>query len=299
MRLITSAILALFAVLAIWLWGFGGADQVSAFATNAQREAQNAMAGTLRALQAGQPGALMGLWALCFAYGFVHAAGPGHGKLVIGGYGVGARVPMRRLSLLAVASSLAQSLTAVIFVYAAVLILGWTRQRVAGVADQVMAPLSYGLIGLVGLWLAWRGINAWRSKPAHDSHEYGDDGRCQTCGHAHGPTLAQAYAVSGWREAVSIIASIAIRPCTGAVFLLILTWRLDLVWAGIIGTFVMGVGTASITVLVAIAAVGLRESALAQIAGSARVSRVMASVQMLAGGIIAVLALQLMMRSWP
>jgi ABC-type nickel/cobalt efflux system permease component RcnA len=253
------------------------------------------MAGTLRSLQAGQPGALAALWGLCFTYGFVHAAGPGHGKLVIGGYGVGARVPVMRLSGLAVASSLAQALTAVVFVYGAVVLLGWTRQQVSGAADQVMAPLSYGLIALIGLWLAWRGIRGWTTKPAHDH----DGGHCHSCGHAHGPTVAQAEAMTGWREALSIIGAIAIRPCTGAVFLLILTWRLDLVWAGIIGAFVMGLGTASITLIVAIASVSLRESALAQIAGSATTARVMASVQMLAGGIVALLAVQLMLRSWP
>ena len=295
MRIAAGVLLAVFAGLALWLWGFGGADDVSRVATEAQRNAQNAMAGSLRALQAGQPGALAGLWGLCFAYGFVHAAGPGHGKLVIGGYGVGARVPLRRLSMLALASSLAQALTAVVFVYTAVLVLGWTRQQVSGAADQVMAPLSYGLIGLIGVYLLWRGIKALRTRPAHDH----DGGHCHTCGHAHGPTVAQAQAMTGWREAVSIIGAIAIRPCTGAVFLLILTWRLDLVWAGIIGSFVMGLGTATITMLVAFAAVGLRESALAQMAGSVTVARMMAAVQMLMGGIVVVLALQLMLRSWP
>lgn len=295
MRLAGGVLLLIFAALAVWLWGFDGSDQISRLAIEAQHSAQNAMAGSLRALQAGQPGALAALWGLCFAYGFVHAAGPGHGKLVIGGYGLGARVPVVRLSLLAIASSLAQALMAVVFVYAAVLLLGWTRQQVAGVADQVMAPLSYGLIGLIGVWLAWRGIRGWRTRPAHD-HE---GGHCHSCGHAHAPTVAQAEAVSGWREAVSIIGAIAIRPCTGAIFLLILTWRLDLVWAGILGTFIMGMGTASISLLVALAAVGLRESALAQIAGSVTTARVMAAVQMLAGGIVALLALQLMLRSWP
>ncbi|SEW23409.1 ABC-type nickel/cobalt efflux system, permease component RcnA [Cognatiyoonia koreensis] len=292
MRLTGLMFLAVLTVLALWLWGLGGADVVSRWAADMQRVAQNAMAGALRALRANEPGALASLWGLCFAYGFVHAAGPGHGKLIIGGYGVGARVPLKRLSLLALGSSLAQALTAVVFVYAAVLVLGWTRQQVAGTANQIMAPLSYALIGLIGLWLMWRGIKAWRTQPAHDHA----GGHCSTCGHAHGPTLAQAEAVAGWREALSVIGAIAIRPCTGAIFLLILTWRLGLDWAGIVGTFVMGLGTASITVIVAVAAVGLRESALAQLAGSPQTARVMAIAQLGAGLIVAVLAGQLMLR---
>lgn len=295
MRVAGIVILGCLAAAALWLWGFGGADRVSVLTAGAQRDVQNAMAAALRALQTGSPGAVATLWGLCFAYGFVHAAGPGHGKLVIGGYGVGARVPLKRLSLLAVASSLAQALSAVVFVYTAVLLLGWTRQQVSGAADQVMAPLSYGLIGLIGFWLVWRGVKAWRARPAHDH----GGGHCNTCGHVHGPTLAQAESVSGWREALSVIGAIAIRPCTGAVFLLILTWRLNLDWAGIIGVFVMGLGTACITVLVAAAAVGMRESTLAQVAGSTQTARVMASAQVFAGGIVALLALQLMLRSWP
>ena len=290
------------AAVAIWLWGFGGSAQVGRFATDNQHQVQNAMAGALRRLKAGDYAALTALWGLCFAYGFFHAAGPGHGKLVIGGYGLGRRVPMGRLAGLAVGSSLAQAAAAVILVYAGLFILGWTREQMQGLADTTMSHISNAAIAGIGAWLLWRGLRAvWRLRPTlapiadlsglgvpidhvHDEH----------CGHAHGPTLDQAAQVRSLRDAVMVIGSIAIRPCTGALFLLILTWRLGIDWVGIIGAFIMGLGTASITVLVAIASVSLRESALMQAASGTGVARMLAVIETLAGALVLALALQML-----
>ncbi len=284
---------------ALWLWGFGGADQVVRLAAESQLQVQNAMARALRGLRAGEAGALASLWGLCFAYGFVHAAGPGHGKLVIGGYGAGSRVPAGKLAGLALAASLAQAATAVVFVYLAVFVLGWGRAQMTDFADDLLAPLSYALIGAVGLWLFVRGIRHLRPRHEHrhnHAHE-GDAAVCATCGHAHGPTPEQAAAVGTWREALAVVGSIAVRPCTGALFLLILTWRLDIDWAGIVGAFVMGLGTASITVMVAFAAVGFRESTL-QLVGHGAVARTLAWAEVMAGAIVVVLASQLVLRSF-
>ncbi|WP_322895228.1 MULTISPECIES: hypothetical protein [unclassified Yoonia] len=293
MRWLALAGLAAIGAAALWLWGFGGAGQVAQQAAMMQRDVQNAMAGALRALQQGEPGAVMTLWGLCFAYGFVHAAGPGHGKLVIGGYGVGARVPVGRLAGLALASSLAQAATAVLLVYGAVWVLGWGREQMTSFADDLLEPFSYALIAGVGLWLVLRGARHLRaqSQPAHHH-----DAVCSSCGHAHGPTPAQAAEVRSLRDAAAIIAAIAVRPCTGALFLLILTWRFDLDWAGIVGAFVMGLGTASITVLVAFAAVGFRESAL-RLVSNRGTAQMMASAEIAAGAVVVVLALQLVLRS--
>lgn len=289
-----ALILATLGAAALWLWGFGGADQVVRLAADTQRDVQNAMAAALRGLRAGEPGALATLWGLCFAYGFVHAAGPGHGKLIIGGYGAGTRVPAKRLAGLALGASLAQALTAIVLVYVAVFVLGWGREQMTGIADDVLAPLSYGLIGLVGLWLLIRGVRHLR--PAHNHAHEGHGETCASCGHAHGPTLEQAQTVRSWRDALVIIGTIAVRPCTGALFLLILTWRLGIDWAGIIGALVMGLGTASITVLVAFAAVGFRESALQMVSHGA-VARTLAWAEILAGGIVMILAAQLILRA--
>jgi nickel/cobalt exporter len=295
---LSLAALAL-AVLVIWLWGFGGAAQVSDWARTGQAETQQAMARLLRALRAGEPGALAGLLGLCFAYGFFHAAGPGHGKILIGGYGMAARVSALRLSLLALASSFAQAAAAVLLVYAGVFVFDLTRQHMTDLAEDIMAPASFAAIALVGLWLAFRGLRRWRKTRAthdhHHHHHHDHDAPCPSCGHKHGPTLAEAEAVTGWRDAAALIGAVAIRPCTGALFLLILTWRMGLDLAGIMGAFAMGLGTASVTLAVALASVTLREGALARLATTGGAARALPLFEIAAGVIIAALSTHLML----
>ena len=333
MRTVLLIAAATVAALAVWLWGFGGAAWVEASAAQGQREAQVAMAGGLRALRAGEPGALMALLGLCFAYGFFHAAGPGHGKLLIGGYGVGRRVPVLRLSTLALLSSLAQAASAVGLVYAGIWALGWGREQLTDAAEDWFAPASYAAIGLIGLWLVLRGGRKLLTRPEaghahHVHHHHHAPGEvCPSCGHAHGPSLEQVEQVSvaeqpdldrlgeagtelaivesleqveqvhSLRDALVLIGVIALRPCTGALFLLILTWRMGIVSAGILGTFAMGLGTATVTVAVALASVTLREGALSRLATGPAALRVMGAIEAAAGAVIAILAAQVVLHA--
>ncbi len=284
------------------LWLTGGFGALQAMVFEAQRQAQGALAGAVRAIKGGQPGAMAALLGVCFTYGVVHAAGPGHGKLVIGGYAVGRRVPLARLTGLALISSLAQAAVAVVLVYMVVALFGLGRDQAEGLAEGVMAPAGLAMVAGVGLWLFWRGFRAVRAVGAgqghaHDDHDHHPDPShpevCASCGHAHGPTLAQVENLTDWRDTVALVAGIAMRPCSGALFLLILTWQLGIAVAGIAGTFAMGFGTAVVTAGVAVMAVWAREGALASLPGQGA-ARALPWIEMLAGAMVALLALMML-----
>ena len=275
------------------LWLTGALDGLARWLAVAQRGAQDQLAGAIRALRAGEAGALAAFWAICFGYGVLHAAGPGHGKLIIGGYGVARQVPVGRLAGLALASSLAQAAVAVGLVYALVAVLGLTRGAVETAAEDWVTPVGHAMIAGLGLWLVWRGIGGLRRMAAADACRRAGG---RVCGpwssghdhhhhdHHHGhhasrpprprpglrpcpwSDLEQVAGVRGFRDGLALVAGIALRPCSGALFVLILTWQLGIGMAGVIGAFVMGLGTAAVTIAVAAMAVWAREGAFAGLA---------------------------------
>ncbi len=266
-RAVISAALLLGVVGLVW-WALGGLDRVAQFAQEAQRSFQTHLAQGLRSLRAGEPGALLALWVLSFAYGFAHAVGPGHGKFLLGAYGAGTQVPLRRMAGLGLLSSLAQGLTAVLLVYAGVLIFNASRETLQLAGDVWLERASLMAIALIGLWLVMRAtrkglrqVHALPATMAVPPHAQVDH-HCESCGHRHGPSMEEAAAITGWRDTAMLIGAIAIRPCTGALFVLILTWRMGLVWEGIAAVMIMALGTASVTVAVAATAVLAREGAI-------------------------------------
>ena len=292
------ALLVLGVVLAISLlilWLSGGFAALQAWILAGQREIQNALASAVRKIKRAQPGALTALLTVCFSYGFLHAAGPGHGKVVIGGFGLGRRVPLLALSAISLAASLAQAAVAVGFVYTGVALLGWTREQAHGVADDIMAPVGTIAIIGVGVWLMWRGLRGLRRQTHRQTHDHSGHVHDEHCGHAHGPTVEDLDNLTGWRDVAALIAGIAMRPCSGALFLLILTWQLGIGLAGVAGVFAMGLGTAIVTVSVAGLAVWTREGALASLPGKS-IARVLPWFEVAAGGLVSVIAISLLVQ---
>lgn len=289
--LILPVLLAL--ILLAWFWASGGFDALAAAAALEQRDFQNSIARSLRSLRTGDGGALAVLLGACFAYGFFHSVGPGHGKVLLGGYGLGRQVPWARLAGIGLLASLGQALTAIVLVYAGVWLFTLTRENMIGITEGVMAPVSYAAIGLIGAWLAWRGIRHGRSSVGH-AHGHDHD---HECGHRHGPTAEEVSRAGSLREALALIGGIAIRPCSGALFVLLITWQMGIGLAGIAGAVAMGLGTATVTVAVGLAASGMRGGILGSLAGSPLAARALPVIEVTAGLVVMVIAAGLLMRT--
>ncbi len=295
--LIFTALVVVLAALLFWLGG--GMERVTLWAQSAQRGFQEQMALGLRALRAGEPGALATLWALCFAYGFVHAVGPGHGKFLLGAYGAGHDVPVGRMVGIGLASSLAQGGTAIALVYGGVLLFNASREALQLAGDVWLERASLIAIALIGLWLVARAARKvlWQTMagPAvAPAISPAGHAQCESCGHRHGPELHEVQALRGWRDTGLLIGAIAIRPCTGALFVLILTWRMDLIWQGIVAVLIMALGTAAVTISVAATAVLAREGALSWMGRLGRATWAMPALEMLAGLFILLVALNML-----
>jgi ABC-type nickel/cobalt efflux system permease component RcnA len=91
---------------------------------------------------------------------------------------------------------------------------------------------------------------------AHD-HEHGHV-HDEHCGHSHGPLPSELAGPGGWRRGLGAIFAVGLRPCSGAILVLVFALAQGLFWAGIAATFVMGLGTAITVASIAVLAVSAR-----------------------------------------
>ena len=236
-------------------WGIVPWFEIQRWAVGEQRTFQNVMAGALRGSQAGDPQAVWTLSGATGAYGFFHALGPGHGKVLIGGAALASSATLKRLSILTFLSCLAQAATAILLVGSLYFILQVGPADLADLTETWLAPASYAAIAAIGAVLIFRGARSWHKISRAKQATYG------CCGHAHGPSFNEVATLTSTRDAIALIASIAIRPCTGALFVLVIAARFDAFAVGCLAVVTMGLGTAAFNLTVATSGVAARRVA--------------------------------------
>jgi nickel/cobalt exporter len=270
------------------------ADGIVGWLLAKQAEFYRGLSGLIRAAKA-DGSAVWGLLGLSFLYGVFHAAGPGHGKAVISSYIVANEETWRRGVVLSFASALLQAVVAVAVVGIAAVLLNATAKTM-GEAVRWIEIVSYALIALLGARLLWTKGRAFLAAlrpamspgpvlaaagaavvPVHDHahhhggqdhHHHGEGhGHDESCGHSHGPEPKDLSGPGGWLRGLSAIVAVGLRPCSGAILVLVFALAQGLFWAGVASTFVMALGTAITVAVFATLAVGAKAFA-ARLAGA-------------------------------
>ena len=91
----------------------------------------------------------------------------------------------------------------------------------------------------------------------HDDH-HDEEPDVLPWGHAHGPEPDELAGPGGWHRGISAVISVGLRPCSGAIIVLVFALAQGMFWAGVASTFVMGIGTAITVGTIATLAVGAK-----------------------------------------
>ena len=89
-------------------------------------------------------------------------------------------------------------------------------------------------------------------------HDHAHDDHASAWGHAHAPEPEELAGPGGWRRGLSAIVAVGLRPCSGAILVLVFALAQGLFWAGVVATFIMGLGTAITVAVIATIAVGAK-----------------------------------------
>ncbi len=251
-----ATVLVLFDLPVVW-------QKTVIFAIQMQRDLHKDLASAMRAVETSGPAAHWTLVSLGFLYGLFHAIGPGHGKVVISTYLATNESRLSQGLLLSFLSSLLQGLTAiaVVGVTAFVLERSLRHSQTTGIA---LETVSYGLVSLIGLFLMWRSARYFfRARRAAHDHHAGHEHGHEDCHHCHGPSAKDLSTSLTWREIALMVLSVGIRPCSGAIIVLILAFATGLIWAGVAAVAAMSLGTGLAVAALATLSVYARKSAIA------------------------------------
>lgn len=206
-----------------------------------------------------------GDWALLVAYlpmgilfGAVHALTPGHSKAVLATYLTGSTASVPRGLAVSLLLSFVHVSMSVVIALASLPLVSVALGSVG--RAPLLEDLSRGLLGLIGLWMLWQGI--------------------QKSGHQHAGQATAAGFAAG------------LIPCPLTLFVMTFAISRGVPEAGVAFAAVMMAGVASVLAVVALAAVVLRQQLLRLLAAHPTlVDRVTRTIQIFAGLVLAVVSI--------
>ncbi|MGL5389583.1 MAG: nickel/cobalt transporter [Serratia sp. (in: enterobacteria)] len=220
-----------------------------------QKGLHQEMAALLQQVKAAPQQAGVALMLFSLSYGVLHALGPGHGKVVIATYLATHPARLKSSLKLTFAASLVQGLVAIALVTLVLVVLQLSSRQLHQ-SSFWLEKGSFILVILLGVLLSWRAIKrlfqavkAMRPRPAlrinsvqplpaghvHSEH-------CG-CGHRHLPSDEELQAGNDWRTKTAIVLAMGLRPCSGAILVLLFSKVIGVFTWGVLSALAMALGT--------------------------------------------------------
>lgn len=247
--------------------GYGGgapaATGLGSFIVMVQAQFYAALTAAVQDLKVNNT-AMTSLASVGFLYGIFHAAGPGHGKGVISAYLVANERTVWRGITLSLAAALLQAVVAISIVAVFAILLRATSATINAVAHGIEMA-SFAAVAVLGLFLLW-------SKSGELLHHLASARRNAIAPSESPPDFGGFLAGErdrsmDWRAMVGVVFAAGLRPCSGALILLVFALSQGLFFAGVVGAIAMALGTAITTGTLGALAVFARKLALRLSAG--------------------------------
>ncbi|WP_051710513.1 nickel/cobalt transporter [Andreprevotia chitinilytica] len=217
----------------------------------------------------------MAIILLSFLYGVLHALGPGHGKVVVGSYFLTQRARISHGLLMSGWAALVQSLSAIVLVSVFAAVLHFSAHQLLNQA-ATLETVSYVAIAVYGM------VILRRLSKGLDScgHDHSKDGAQSSpiAPHRHqphkasdgtphrfrykamtSPELPEPNKGHTGRSMFMAGTAVGLRPCAGAIVVLLFCLANEIYPVGIIATLAMGVGVAITVSTVSLGMLGVRK----------------------------------------
>lgn len=226
-----------------WLWQIWPSILMTAFKWQRENNAQ--ISQLFYAIKAHKNTAYLSLIWISFLYGAVHSIGPGHGKIIVTTFLATHPTKTKQALLLTIGSAIMQAIVAITLVSVLLFIFHGSMREVNSEV-LTLVNLSLGAVILLGAFIVYKsGHQLWHAFK-QQKIEDDDDHCCEI------PSAESINHATSWKSHLSIIMSIGIRPCTGAIMVLLFSKVIGLYWIGIISALLMAVGTAITTSTIAL-----------------------------------------------
>ncbi|SON52623.1 nickel/cobalt transporter [Vibrio tapetis] len=205
-----------------------------------QRDLNSQLSDLLYDIQENKSHAWSTFIVVSFGYGILHSMGPGHGKVIVATYLMTQPSNAKSSLYITVLSSILQAVVAIALVTTLLAVFQSSMREIHSHAEVVM-KLSYFCVALLGFTLCYKALRKLvfvkREKGLQQQASNTQNGSCTD---------------SSYREKAAIILAIGLRPCTGAIMILLFANMVGLYWVGIVSALIMAIGTCITTSCIAL-----------------------------------------------